>query len=108
MSRLIDTWFRIPFWQRVAGGFVLGALAGWLLGPTATTWFAPLGTLYVTLIKMIATPLVFFAVVDELSGAGAGRPEAPAVPPPDPSCRTQGHGSSPRRARSCRPRRPPH
>jgi Na+/H+-dicarboxylate symporter len=66
MSRLIDTWFRIPFWQRVAGGFVLGALAGWLLGPTATTWFAPLGTLYVTLIKMIATPLVFFAVVSAI------------------------------------------
>jgi len=66
MSRLIDTWFRIPFWQRVAGGFVLGALAGWLLGPTATTWFAPLGSLYVTLIKMIATPLVFFAVVSAI------------------------------------------
>ncbi|MCG6117875.1 MAG: dicarboxylate/amino acid:cation symporter [Aquimonas sp.] len=63
MSRLFHAWFRIPFWQRVAGGFVLGALAGWALGEQAATWFAPLGTVYVNLIRMIATPLVFFAVV---------------------------------------------
>jgi Na+/H+-dicarboxylate symporter len=62
-ANLVRRWLAIPFWQRVAGGFVLGALAGWLLGADAATWFAPLGTLYVTLIKMIATPLVFFAVV---------------------------------------------
>ena len=60
---LISAWFRIPFWQRVLAGFVLGALAGWALGPAAETWFGPLGTLYITLIKMIAVPLVFFAVM---------------------------------------------
>lgn len=60
-------WFRIPFWQRVLGSFVLGALAGWLLGPAAQTWLAPLGTLYVTLIRMIATPLVFFAVINAVA-----------------------------------------
>ncbi|MDO5505930.1 MAG: dicarboxylate/amino acid:cation symporter [Pseudoxanthomonas suwonensis] len=56
-------WFAIPFWQRVAGGFFLGVLAGWLMGPAAETWFGPLGTVYVNLIKMIAIPLVFFAVI---------------------------------------------
>lgn len=56
-------WFRIPFWQRVLGGFALGALAGWAFGPNAETWFQPLGELYITLIKMIAVPLVFFAVI---------------------------------------------
>lgn len=56
-------WFRIPFWQRVLGGFVLGIVAGAALGPTAATWFQPLGTLYITLIRMIAVPLVFFAVI---------------------------------------------
>lgn len=56
-------WFRIPFWQRVLGGFALGALAGWAFGPDAETWFQPLGDLYITLIKMIAVPLVFFAVI---------------------------------------------
>lgn len=60
---LLKSWFRIPFWQRVLAGFVLGALAGWLFGPAAETWFGPFGDLYVTLIKLIAAPLVFFAVI---------------------------------------------
>ena len=65
--KLVSAWFRIPFWQRVLAGFVLGALAGWLMGPAAETWFGPLGDLYVTLIKMIAVPLVFFAVINAIS-----------------------------------------
>lgn len=60
-------WLRIPFWQRVLAGFVLGALAGWALGPAAETWFGPLGDLYVNLIKMIAVPLVFFAVINAVA-----------------------------------------
>lgn len=64
---LISSWFRIRFWKRVAAGFVLGALAGWLLGPAAATWFGPFGELYVTLIRMIAVPLVFFAVLHSVS-----------------------------------------
>ena len=67
MMKLILAWLKIPFWQRVLAGFVLGALAGWAFGPAAETWFGPLGTLYVTLIKMIAVPLVFFAVVNAVS-----------------------------------------
>ena len=65
--KLVSAWFRIPFWQRVVAGFVLGALAGWVFGPAAKTWFEPLGDLYVTLIKMIAVPLVFFAVINAIS-----------------------------------------
>jgi Na+/H+-dicarboxylate symporter len=65
--RLVQTWLKLRFWKRVLGAFVLGALVGWLLGPRAVPWFQPLGTLYVTLIKMIATPLVFFAVVNAVS-----------------------------------------
>lgn len=64
---LISSWLRIRFWKRVAAGFVLGAFAGWLMGPAAATWFGPLGDLYVTLIKMIAVPLVFFAVLHSVS-----------------------------------------
>jgi Na+/H+-dicarboxylate symporter len=64
---LVRGWFKIPFWQRVLAGFVLGALAGWALGPAAETWFGPLGTLYVNLIKMIAVPLVFFAVMNAVA-----------------------------------------
>jgi Na+/H+-dicarboxylate symporter len=64
---MLKWWFRIPFWQRVLAGFVLGALAGWAMGPAAETWFGPLGDLYVTLIKMIAIPLVFFAVINAIA-----------------------------------------
>jgi len=64
---LVSAWLRIPFWQRVLAGFVLGALAGWIMGPAAKTWFEPLGDLYVNMIKMIAIPLVFFAVISAVS-----------------------------------------
>ncbi len=67
MKKLVSAWFRIPFWQRVLGAFVLGAVAGWLVGEPAGPWFQPLGTLYVNLIKMIATPLVFFAVINAVA-----------------------------------------
>ncbi|MDQ3205728.1 MAG: dicarboxylate/amino acid:cation symporter [Pseudomonadota bacterium] len=65
--KLVNAWFRIPFWQRVLAGFVLGAFAGWAAGPAAEVWFGPLGTVYVTLIKMIAVPLVFFAVMNAVA-----------------------------------------
>jgi Na+/H+-dicarboxylate symporter len=71
-------WFRIPFWQRVLAGFVLGALVGWAFGPSADTWFGPLGDLYVTLIKMIAVPLVFFAVINAV-GSLAGQKSIAAL-----------------------------
>lgn len=64
MAATFAWWFRIPFWQRVMGAFVLGALVGWLLGEPAGRWLQPLGSLYITLIRMIAVPLVFFAVID--------------------------------------------
>ena len=64
---MFDWWFRIKFWKRVAAGFLLGALAGWAFGPKAATWFGPMGDLYVTLIKMIAVPLVFFAVINAVA-----------------------------------------
>lgn len=64
---LMSSWFRIPFWQRVLAGFALGGMAGWLMGPAAATWFQPLGTMYITLIRMIAVPLVFFAVINAVA-----------------------------------------
>ncbi len=67
MMGLISGWLRIPFWQRVVLGFVLGALAGRAFGKDAETWFGPLGDVYVNLIKMIAIPLVFFAVINAVA-----------------------------------------
>jgi Na+/H+-dicarboxylate symporter len=65
--KLVAWWLGIRFWKRVLAGFVLGALAGWLCGPGAVAWFQPLGEIYVSLIKMIAVPLVFFAVVNSVA-----------------------------------------
>ncbi len=64
---MFEGWFRIKFWKRVVLGFVLGILAGWLFGTDAETWFGWLGDLYVTLIKLIAVPLVFFAVISAVA-----------------------------------------
>lgn len=75
---VVSAWLKIPFWQRVVGGFVLGALAGWALGPAAETWFGPLGEIYVTLIKMIAVPLVFFAVINAI-GSLSGQKSVAAL-----------------------------
>ena len=72
IARMFDWWFGIKFWKRVLLGFVLGIAAGWAFGPSAETWFGPLGTVYVNLIKMIAIPLVFFAVVSAV-GSLAGQ-----------------------------------
>jgi Na+/H+-dicarboxylate symporter len=65
--RIVDKWLAIRFWKRVLAGFMLGILAGWLAGPSAVAWFQPLGDFYITLIKMVAVPLVFFAVVRSVS-----------------------------------------
>lgn len=65
---LLTAWLSQPLWKRVLAAFALGILAGWLGGPAAAPWLQPLGTVYVTLIRMIATPLVFFAVMHAVSG----------------------------------------
>ncbi len=65
--QIIQRWLGIRFWKRVLAGFVLGAAAGWLCGPAGVPFFQPLGDVYVSLIKMIAVPLVFFAVINSVS-----------------------------------------
>lgn len=67
MNAIVAGWLGIRFWKRVLGAFVLGALVGWWMGQAAVTWLQPLGTLYVNAIRMIATPLVFFAVVNAVA-----------------------------------------
>lgn len=64
---MVAWWFSIRFWKRVVTGFVLGALAGLAFGPDAEKWLGPIGDLYVTLIQMIAVPLVLFAVINAVA-----------------------------------------
>ncbi|MCH1928565.1 dicarboxylate/amino acid:cation symporter [Shewanella sp. A25] len=61
---------RIPFWQKVLAGFILGTLAGVLLGESAT-YLKPLGELFISAIKMLVAPLVFCAIVVSITSLGS-------------------------------------
>ncbi|MBB3140510.1 dicarboxylate/amino acid:cation symporter [Halomonas organivorans] len=55
-------WRRIPLWQKILAGLVLGVLAGALLGEDASL-FKPLGDIFINAIKMLIVPLVFSTLV---------------------------------------------
>lgn len=61
---------RIPFWQKVLLGFILGALVGVALGESATV-LKPLGDLFIGAIKMLVAPLVFCAIVVSITSLGS-------------------------------------
>lgn len=61
---------RIPFWQKVLLGFILGALVGVAFGESATV-LKPLGDLFIGAIKMLVAPLVFCAIVVSITSLGS-------------------------------------
>ncbi|GGZ14359.1 MULTISPECIES: dicarboxylate/amino acid:cation symporter [Shewanella] len=65
-----QTYKRIPFWQKVVAGFVLGALLGVFLGDKATV-LKPLGDLFIKAITMLVAPLVFCAIVSSITALGS-------------------------------------
>ena len=67
---IIKTLQRIPFWQKVLAGFILGALLGVVLGESATV-LKPLGDLFISAIKMLVAPLVFCAIVVSITSFGS-------------------------------------
>jgi len=67
---ILQTISRIPFWQKVLTGFILGALVGVLLGESATV-LKPLGDLFISAIKMLVAPLVFCAIVVSITSLGS-------------------------------------
>lgn len=66
---ILDTFNRIPFWQKVLAGFILGTLAGIALGDAAIM-LKPLGDLFISAIKMLVAPLVFCAIVVSITSLG--------------------------------------
>ena len=57
-------WGRMPLWQKIIIGLVAGLVAGTIVGEEiATTWFKPIGTLFINLIKMLIVPLIFSSLV---------------------------------------------
>lgn len=63
---MLKFWFAIPFWQRVLGGFVLGALLG-IAAPQAGISMQPLGQLFIRAIQMLVVPLIFCAIVSAIT-----------------------------------------
>jgi Na+/H+-dicarboxylate symporter len=57
-----NAWQRIPLWQKILAGLVLGILAGALMGENASI-FKPLGDIFINAIKMLIVPLVFSTLV---------------------------------------------
>lgn len=59
---------------KILAGLVLGVVAGLVLGASglgfANTWIAPLGTIFMNLIKMMIVPLVFSSLVIGVCGLG--------------------------------------
>ena len=55
-------YLEFPVIYKIAIGFVLGIIAGLIVGPPITV-IQPLGTFFIRLLKMIVIPLVFFTLV---------------------------------------------
>jgi Na+/H+-dicarboxylate symporter len=77
MTRLLVLAARIPFVGRILLGMILGALLGHAIGPRAAP-LGELGGIVIGLIKALAAPLLFFAVIDafmrtEVSGRSGAR-----------------------------------
>ncbi|MED5501140.1 MAG: dicarboxylate/amino acid:cation symporter, partial [Pseudomonadota bacterium] len=62
-----NLWRRIPLWQKIIAGLVLGVLAGALMGEQASM-FKPLGDIFINGIKMLIVPLVFSTLVVGITG----------------------------------------
>jgi len=59
---MISTWRKIPLWQKIIGGLILGLATGLVFGESAQT-LKPIGTLFINLIKMLIVPLIFVTLV---------------------------------------------
>ncbi len=66
---ILSFWFKIPLWQRVIGALILGAIAGFLMGPDAESikW---IGDIFIRSIKMLVVPLIFFSLVAGVAAIG--------------------------------------
>lgn len=69
-----NAWTRIPLSFRILAAVALGILAGKLLGAGGPAWgpglldeLRELSGMFIDLLKALATPLIFFAVVDALT-----------------------------------------
>ena len=58
---------KMPLWQKILIALVAGLLVGVLVSEeAANTWFKPLGSIFINMIKMLIVPLVFSSLVTGL------------------------------------------
>lgn len=67
---MLAVWFKIPFWQRVLGAFVLGSSLG-LFAPSMGVAVQPLGQVFIHSIQMLVAPLIFITIVCAMFSLGA-------------------------------------
>lgn len=60
---------RIPLWQKITAGLLLGIVAGWLLGERAE-WLAPIGELFINAIRMLIVPLIVTSLISGIISMG--------------------------------------
>lgn len=62
VTSIVQKWFAITLWKRIAAALVLGAIVGLIAGDsiTAIQW---VGDLFIRLIRMLVVPLVFVTLV---------------------------------------------
>ncbi len=60
---MIASWLARPLWQRIMVASILGVFAGVVGGTDVAAWARPLGDVYINLLRMIVTPLVFVCVM---------------------------------------------
>ncbi|RUO32183.1 dicarboxylate/amino acid:cation symporter [Aliidiomarina sedimenti] len=63
---MLKAWLAIPFWQRVLGGFLLGAALGFF-SPASGIAMQPFGQLFIQAIQMLVVPLIFCAIVSAIT-----------------------------------------
>lgn len=65
-------WFDVALWRRIMAALVLGVVVGLVLGEAAEMlkW---IGDLFIRLIRMVVTPLVFFSIVSGVAAMGDPR-----------------------------------
>lgn len=59
---VLRRYLQIPIIHKLAAGFALGCLLGFLLGPSATV-LVPFGDLFIRLLKMIVMPIILTTIV---------------------------------------------
>jgi len=68
---MLALYTRTPLYLRILIGLAIGILVGWALGPSAAN-LKPISTITLQFLRLLATPLIFFALIRSLAKANVG------------------------------------